>query len=314
MLRHRADHRALLWAFLFFPGAGLAPYLEPRLVPWLLPVSLCLGLSAAPLVHNQSHCPVFESRRANAIYSAWLGIFFGHPAYAWIPTHNQNHHKFLNRPGDATITWRYSRKNTWLVASTYFFVSAYWQSGIRREFAARAKAGNRPQYRQILAQRVVVFGVHAALLALAVALRGWKAGLLVWAFGFGIPALFAAWSSIFVNYVQHVHCDPWSQYNHSRNFVSKVENWLTFNVGYHTAHHLRAGLHWSQLPEAHRKMEGLIHPDLNQASLLGFCVKTYLFGALSERLRTRQIGRAAYDVQRAQTDRSSRAGGGELSP
>jgi fatty acid desaturase len=295
MLRHRADRRALLWAFLLFPAAGFAPYIEPRVIPWLLPLSLYLGLSAGPLSHNHNHCPVFKSRRANAYYAASLGLFWGFPSFGWIPTHNLNHHKFVNRPGDATITWRYSRKNTWLVASTYYFVSAYWQSGVLREYVAKARAHHPGQYRQILAQLVAVFGGHALLLALGVGLRGVKVGSLVWAFGFGIPALFAGWSSIFVNYVQHVHCDPWSRYDHSRNFVSKLENWLLFNNGYHTAHHASAGTHWSQLPEAHAKVAGLIHPDLNQRSLFGFCLRTYGLGAIHPRYRTRQIGRAAYD-------------------
>ena len=251
MLRHRADRRALLWAFLLFPAAGFAPYIEPRVIPWLLPVSLYLGLCAGPLSHDHNHCPVFKSRRANAFYAAWLGVFWGFPSFGSIPTHNLDHHRFVNRPGDATITWRHSRKNTWLVASTYYFVSAYWQSAVLREYVAKARAHHPGQYRQIVAQRAAVFGGHALLLALGVALRGVKGGSLGWAVGFGMPALFAGWSSIFVNYLQHVHCDPWSRHDHSRNFVSKPENWLLFNNGYHTAHHASAGTHWSQLPEAH---------------------------------------------------------------
>ena len=80
----------------------------------------------------------------------------------------------------------------------------------------------------------------------------------MWFFGFGIPALFAKWSMIFINYIQHVHADPWSEHNHSRNFVGKLGNWLVFNNGLHTAHHESAGLHWSKLPEAHAKIAHLI--------------------------------------------------------
>ena len=77
---------------------------------------------------------------------------------------------------------------------------------------------------------------------------------------------------IFINYIQHVHADPWSEHNHSRNFVSKLGNWLVFNNGYHTAHHESAGLHWSKLPEAHAKIAHLIDPALNQQSIFGFCL------------------------------------------
>jgi beta-carotene hydroxylase len=295
MLRYSSDWRTLLWAFVFFPAVGFAPYLEPRLIPWLLPLSLYFGFCAGVFTHNQNHCPTFKSRKTNAFYAAYLSVFYGFPTFAWIPTHNLNHHKYVNRAGDATITWRYSKKNTWLVASTYYFVSAAWQGKVLEEYVAKAKASNPALYRQIIAQRVTVFGGQFALLALGIALYGWKKGLLVWAFGFGVSAFFATWSMIFINYIQHVHTDPWSEHNHSRNFVSKLGNWLVFNNGYHAAHHESAGLHWSKLPAAHEKIAHLIDPELNQGSIFGYCMKAYLLGIFSERFRTKQIGRAPYD-------------------
>jgi beta-carotene hydroxylase len=295
MLRHRADWRTLLWAFILFPLAGFAPYVYPRLVPWLLPLSLYLGFCAGCFSHNHNHCPTFRSRKLNALYGAWLSIFYGFPTFAWIPTHNLNHHKYVNKAGDATITWRYSKRNTWLIASTYYFVSAYWQGQPIKEYVAKARANNPALLRQIVGQWATLGGAHLALLGLAIALRGVPLGLLVWGFGFGIPAIFANWSMIFINYIQHVHSDPWSEHNHSRNFVSKLGNWLVFNNGYHTAHHESPGLHWSKLPQAHAKIAHLIHPDLNQSSIFGFCIHAYLFGIFDERFRTQQIGRAPYD-------------------
>jgi fatty acid desaturase len=208
-----------------------------------------------------------------------------------------NHHKYVNKAGDATITWRYSKRNTWLIASTYYFVSAYWQGSVIREYIAKAKAQNPPLYGQIRLQYATLVGAQVALLALAVALRHevWWHGPLVWLFGFGISAFFANWSMIFINYIQHVHTDPWSEHNHSRNFVSRLGNWLVFNNGFHAAHHESAGLHWSKLPAAHAKIGHLIDPQLNQASIFGFCIKAYLLGIFSDRFRTKQVGRAPYD-------------------
>jgi fatty acid desaturase len=270
---------------------------EPRLIPWLLPLSLYFGFCAGVFSHNHNHCPVFKSRKLNAFYSAWLSVFYGFPTFAWIPTHNLNHHKYVNKAGDATITWRYSKKNTWLIASTYYFVSAYWQADPIREYIDKARANNRPLYRQIIGQYVMLVGAQTTLLAIAVAWHHdiWWRGPLVWLFGFAIPAFFANWSMIFINYIQHVHADPWSEHNHSRNFVSKLGNWLVFNNGFHTAHHESAGLHWSKLPDAHAKIGHLIDPELNQASIFGFCIKAYLLGIFDSRFRTRQVGRAPYD-------------------
>jgi fatty acid desaturase len=316
MLRHNADWRTVLWAFAFFPAMGFAPYVAPGLLhlgphffPWLLPFSLYFGFCAGVFSHNHNHCPMFKSRGMNAFYSAWLSIFYLFPTFMWIPTHNLNHHKYVNKAGDATITWRYSKKNTLFTSSTYYFVSAYWQKPVIDEFIAKAKAGNRALYRQIVSQYATVIGVHVSLLALACALH-WDDprpdvwwifrvlppwGVAVYAFGFLIPAWFANYSMIFINYIQHVHTDPWSDHNHSRNFVGKLGNWMVFNNGYHAAHHESAGLHWSKLASAHEKIAALIDPRLNEPSIVGYVFRAYILGMFSERFQTKQVGRAPYD-------------------
>ena len=48
----------------------------------------------------------------------------------------------------------------------------------------------------------------------------------------------------------------------SYNITHKWYNILTGNLGYHTAHHLRGGLHWSKLPEFHKTIEDTIPPHL----------------------------------------------------
>jgi beta-carotene hydroxylase len=294
-LRHSADVRTLVWAFGLFPAVALVQYVRPELAGWLLPLGLYVGFSAGVFSHNQNHCPTFTSRRANSIYAAWISFFYGYPTFAWIPTHNLNHHKFVDRAGDATITWRYSKNNTWFVASTYFFVSAYFQSDPIKEYIAKARASKPDLFRQVVLQYSVVLLGHAAMVALAVSLHGPKTGAFVYISAFLLPALFGLWSMMFINYVQHVHCDPWSKHNHSRNFVSKVSNWLVFNNGLHAAHHENAGLHWSKLPEAHAKIASFIDPALLRSSIFGYCFKVYLLGIFFPQFRTKQIGRPAYD-------------------
>ena len=295
-LRFAADRRTLLWALVLFPVVALAHYAWPGLVGWLLPLRLYTGFCAGVLAHNQNHCPTFQGRVANDVYAVWLSVFYGYPIFAWIPTHNLNHHRFLNRPGDATITWRYSRRNTWLVAATYFFVSVYWQRGITTTFLREVRQTNPRLHRRIVVQAVSFVAAHVVLLALAMALHGPGRGLLVYLVGFGVPMASGLWGMIFINYIQHVHCDPWSRRNHSRNFTGRLANWLLFNAGLHTVHHDHPGAHWSRLRALHDEIAGEIDPALCQRSVLGFCLKSYLLGFFDARFRTRQIGRAAYDV------------------
>lgn len=120
-----------------------------------------------------------------------------------------------------------------------------------------------------------------------------KAGTLVYAVAFLVPALFALWALMFTNYIQHVHCDPRSSDNHSRNFVSPAANWLVFDAGYHTVHHEYPGTHWSQYAELHAQRAHRIDPRLNEHSIPVFAVKNYLLGSFFPRFKSVQVGRAA---------------------
>lgn len=295
MLRFAADRRTLLWMLVFAPGLVALQYARPDLLPWLSWLSFYFAISAGVIAHNHLHSPTFKNKRLSEAFGNWIAIFYGYPTFAWIPTHNLNHHKFVNKPGDATITWRYTNRHNYLVASTYFFVSSYFQSGPIKEFLARTKEKNPEYYRRILMQYVIVFGTQAAMLALGIFLHGPKTGFMVWALTMGAPALVSLWTIMTFNYDQHVHTDPWSKLNHSRNFVSWGVNFFLFNNGYHTAHHEKAGLHWSLLPELHAKIAPEIHPDLLQKSLWLYWFKNYVLAPVFPSLGTVQIGRAPFD-------------------
>jgi len=303
--RFAADYRTLVWVFILFPGVALSYYVNPGLIPWLLPVSIYLGYCAGVISHNHNHCPTFASRGMNDFFAAWLSVFYGYPLFGWIPTHNLNHHKYVNKAGDATITWRYTRKHTFLVAISYFFVSSYWQAGPLKEYLAKAKLSNGRVYKQIRTQAAAVISGHVGMLALGIALHGVKTGVLVYCCGLGLPAAFALWSMMFTNYIQHVHCDPWSPDNHSRNFVGKISNWFVFDAGYHTVHHENAGTHWSHYPKLHAARAARIAPELNENDILTFCFRTYFLGLFSDRFRTHQVGRAAYEGPQGQDLRTA---------
>ncbi len=295
-LRNTADVRTLLWAFVLFPGVAALVYANPAHAWWFIPLSLYTGFSSGVLAHYHNHCPVFASRRVNALYSIWISVFYGYPIFAWIPTHNANHHKYVNGPGDATITWRYTKKDSLFTAVTFFFVSSYWQGGLIKAYIKQARENHPKIYRQILTQYAAVILGQLSFFAIAVKLHGLKAGAIVYACSFGATAAMGMWGMMFINYIQHVYCDPTDKYDHSRNFVGGLGNWLVFNSGYHTAHHEKAGAHWSTLPQIHAAMADKIHPDLNQPSIAWFLIKTYVLGPFVPSLRPKQIGRPAYEA------------------
>jgi fatty acid desaturase len=149
---------------------------------------------------------------------------------------------------------------------------------------------------------VVWAGAHTALFVLAIRMHGWRTGLLVWACALALPAIYALWMIMTFNYMQHVHADPWSEYNHSRNFVSPLFNFLMFNNGLHTAHHENAGTHWSKLPEIHAKLAPHIDPELAQQSYVWWMVKNWVLAAFVPSLGSKQVGRAPFDVEGGKAD------------
>jgi fatty acid desaturase len=294
--RNPADWRTLLWAVLM-PIVLIAQYWDPKLLPYLAPLSFYFAMAAGTMAHNHNHAPVFSNKKMNAFYANWISLFYGYPSFAWIPTHNLNHHRHVNRAGDATITWRHTNRNTWYVAVTYFFVSAYYQSTPIKEYIRKAKANNPKLYRQIVTQYAVWITFLIGGFVLAIAMHGGKTGLTLFLLTIAGPTLFGPWTMMWFNYMQHVHADPWSKFNHSRNITGRVFNFLVFNNGLHTVHHDNAGAHWSTAYEEHAKIADKIDPRLNQPSFWWWIIRAYVIPAFvpGDVLETKQIGRAPFD-------------------
>jgi len=292
--RFAADYRTLLWVAVA-PALVAVQYARPELIPYMCWLSCYFALACGVIAHNHNHCPTFKSKTANQIFASWISIFYGYPTFAWIPTHNLNHHKYVNRAGDATITWRFTNKHNVLVAATYFFVSSWFQQYPTRAFIQKAKSQNPSLYRRIVGQYAVWGGAHVVLLAAAVALHGIGKGLYVYVLTAALPAFFALWTIMLFNYEQHVHTDPWSKHNHSRSWDGKILNFLLFNNGLHAAHHENPGTHWSKLWDVHRELAPKIDPALIERNLWWYWFRQYALAPLFPSLGTRQVGRAPFD-------------------
>ena len=291
-LRHTADVRTLVWVGTAIVLVALQ-YIWPELVVYLCPLSCYLATACGVIAHNHNHQPTFRGKRWNQGLGHILSLFYGYPTLMWIPTHNLNHHRFTNRPGDATITWRHTNSNNLWVVLTYPFVSGFYQSKPIEQYIRRAKTKNRSLYKRILFQYSFWIGVYALMLGVAAWLHHHDRagrGLYVWFFAVILPAGCSATLIMIFNFIQHVHADAWSSLDHSRNFTSCTFNFLFFNNGYHTVHHERPALHWSQLPAAHAEIAPSIDPRLNEPSLVWFLVRQYLLAPFCPRLGTSQIG------------------------
>jgi len=275
MLKFKADIKTLIFLSLATAILFVQWNMDFNIVLYF--VAIYLAVTVAVIAHNHNHVPMWKSSVLNHVTDYWITLFYGFPAFAWTPTHNKNHHKFNNREGDYTITYRLSERNNILTLLSYPSVSSYFQQHPIMIHLRALWANKRSKFYLAIFQYVAL-GIFIGI-ALYI---DWRKALLYVI----IPQQFALFTVMVFNYIQHVHADEESTYNHSRNFVSRFTNFMMFNNGLHTVHHMKASMHWSELRAAHEKIAHLIEPHLNQSTIWGYLFKSYIIAPFSKRFRT----------------------------
>jgi len=283
MLKYKADIKTLLYMAITTTMFILQWHYGFNWIAYI--IYLHFAVSVSVITHNHNHINIWTKKWLNILTDWWLTVFYGMPIFAWIPTHNRNHHRYNNKEDDTTRTYRHTENNDLVSLIQYPSISGYNQM---REgvipYMKELKAKNKEQYYQNLGQL-------AALIIWLIVFFAWswkKALLFVF-----IPQQVSQFMVITFNYVQHVHADEESEYDHSRNFMGV--NFFMFNNGYHTIHHMRASMHWSETPEAHAKIAHLISPDLIEQSFWGYLFRTYVLSIFIPRYRSesRRLNRIA---------------------
>lgn len=263
MLRYAADMRTLIY-LAFTAALCVADW--RHFLPALYAAQIFLFFCTAVISHNHNHLSIWKSRAANLVTSWVIGLFYGHPAIGWVPTHNQVHHKFNNGPQDSSRSPKLFRGNHLGSIFVYPLLTNFEQTREISAYIQELWRKDRTAFWMALSEYVVFFGTMAGLFLL-----DWRKALVV----FFIPQQVALFAIQAVNYLQHVETDSTSEWNHSRNFVSRMLNALLFNNGYHTAHHEKPGLHWSLTPALHAQIENNIHSELQQSSWLRYFGYTF---------------------------------------
>jgi beta-carotene hydroxylase len=274
MLRYKADLRTLIYMAVT-TALLVIQWNIGTVKPLLFAVYLFMSISVAIIAHNHNHLSIWHSRFLNHLTDYWLTLFYGFPVFAWIPTHNMNHHSLNNREGDYTITYRLTEKNHLLMLLSYPAVSSYFQQKPIRDYLKQLWQRNRPRFYMAISQYLILGAYIAAAL-----IWDWKKAILF----ILIPHQVSLFSVLVFNYLQHVHADEESSRNHSRNFLGWL-NLLLFNNGYHTIHHDKAGLHWSLLPEAHAAIASNIDPAYNERSFWWYMLRVYVLSLFVRRYR-----------------------------
>jgi fatty acid desaturase len=262
MFRFAAD-RLPVSAVLAFSVLDFSVYLLVDNVSVLLGYLLLMVIPRAVICawnHHHQHTMTFKSRLMNRLLEFFYALHTGVTTHLWVLHHVHGHHRnFLDQKRDQSRWMRADGATmgpleyTFSVAGTAYF----------RGFSVGKKFPR-------LQREYLTYG---AVTILAVALFVWfrpLPGLLVFVLPMIISLLFTSW----VTHDHHAGLDTDDQFEASFNNLNPLFNMLTGNLGYHTAHHYRQGMHWSKLPELHERIKDQIPSELirNQAFVMASIV------------------------------------------
>lgn len=244
--RFKEDVPASLWILLVLAVQLGTFFCIDNLVTvfWIMLGLLALSASAGSISHNHHHTHTFTLPWLNRIYEVIMFLETGVLPFAWTLHHNLGHHKHYLSPEDDTAPWMH--KNGRVMSRVYYDVV-----NAARIYPEVCRMGR--QYPELYRRFKLWAVVSLAVLGLLIALDPVKALLL-----FVLPMPIMYLGLLDNTYMQHSDLDIRSHYTASRNSMSWLYNRISWNLGYHTAHHMRPNLHWSRLPELHAELAARI--------------------------------------------------------
>jgi fatty acid desaturase len=277
LLRHAADRRTLLFAALHFALIAGAVAWYARDPGWhvaavAIAVLACSGFIQLIATHNAMHAPMWRQRRHNRIWQCVLSMGIGYPVSVFVPVHNLSHHIGLQTPRDILRTTEV--RHRWNLANLVHHMA---MGTVHLHLLHVAYLGAMRRSRPKWFAQVCLEAVAVAAYLTAISLAIGPLAMLGIVF---VSAVIGQWLLVGFGYVQHDGCDPESDYNHSRNFISPVFNWFILDNGFHTAHHNKPGVHWSRGKAAHAAdVVKHMDPRLDERSLARYLWRTFVWPA-----------------------------------
>jgi fatty acid desaturase len=197
--------------------------------------------------HHHQHVPVFTLPVLNRALELIYALHTGVSANAWVLHHALGHHvTYLDQTKDES-RWQRADGTTMgeLEYSLDVALTAYpraWHVGRRYPRA----------------QRVFLWmGLFTAAVIIALVAYRPVPGLFVFVFAPAFSLVGTAWAT----YAHHAGRSTASHFVACNNILQRFYNTCTGNLGLHTAHHFKPGVHWSRLPELHAEIAHLIPAD-----------------------------------------------------
>jgi fatty acid desaturase len=198
--------------------------------------------------HHHQHTPTFRHALPNRILEFFYALHTGVTTNLWLLHHVYGHHlNFLDQSKDES---RWARADGSKMGELEYTLevaaTAYWR-GYR-------VGKNYPDARRaFVAYSLLTFAALLTLVAIDP-----LAGVLV----FGLPMVVGLTVTAWATYEHHSGLNVENEFEASFNNLNRWYNLFTGNLGYHTAHHHRGGLHWSKLPKLHAQIADKIPEEL----------------------------------------------------
>ena len=260
LFRYSAD-RLPIALFVSYFIADLAVFLFIE-TPWIVALWAVSTLLPKACIcawnHHQQHCATFRKPILNRLLETMYGLQTGALPYAWTLHHNLGHHlHYLDQTKDESA-WRNQRGE---IMSTH----AYSFNVFITSYPRILKVGKR--YPKIRRKFLTWMCVTLAFLAGAFLYN--PLGAL---FIFVIPMAVGLYVTAWHTYYHHTGLDTDDHMEASYNILHRSYNILTGNLGYHTAHHYRMGVHWSRLPKLHSEISPKIAPKYYKEPCFPFSI------------------------------------------
>jgi hypothetical protein len=249
-IKHASDLRPLMFlrfAFLFLAAVIYGHYIA------IIPFFICC-ISVIAFNHNHKHLATSDYKLINRMIDITSSIIMGRSASWVLITHNQNHNA------------HHGNKNDWM--GTHLFADGFINYFIKS--VKSVKENKQGVQAKLLQQykRESSIEIKAIYIFILVTLLVNPLSLLII-----VPTWILSNATLtLINLMQHHDCyhSKESIYYSCRNFTGKTFNYITFDSGFHTAHHLAPRLHWSNLREKHKSIEDQIPKELNTQNILKY--------------------------------------------
>ncbi len=196
--------------------------------------------------HHHQHTPTFRKKGLNRVLEFFYALHTGVTTNLWLLHHVLGHHlNYLDQTKDES---RWQRVTGEPMGELTYTLSTTGTAYIRG-----FKVGQR--YPRQQRQFILYTALTLAIVIFLMWLKPVPALFL-----FVLPMIIGLLLTSWATFDHHAGLSIENEFEASRNNLNRFYNITTGNLGYHTAHHHKQGVHWSLLPALHEKIKDEI-PD-----------------------------------------------------